>query len=261
MSNVVNIANAETNELDAIAARIAERAAKTVENVWHIGDELNRAKALCGTDQEFGAWRRDSITSKLGIADRTQRTFMRIASTWTKDQLPQFLGITALADVASLPEVQRNEALTYLTQAAVEGKRVPVGTATTVVQEVRKGVSGADLYQRFEPAAMLGVEDVEPIAPPARERPEAPVTIDGETGEVEQEPRQPAIPAPQACPSVEWAKQVVRALKRQNGHRAEYLGALKAELTAAGMLEVVEGTAAVISEGRKSRIEIRGGGK
>lgn len=253
-----NIANLTETRLDTIARNIADAASKTIENIWTIGANLNDAKSMFDDDQSFGTWRRDHVTVPLGIADRTQRTFMRVAANWPLDALPRFLGITALADVAGLPEVQQSEALSYLENAAVDGKRVAVSTATRVVKLAREGASVADIEHRIPAAAIPETRDVDPIPAPVREREpapavEPPVVVDNDTGDVVQ-------PTPRAVKSGDtpeaWAKTVVQRISRENGHRREFLAALKAELTTAGMFEVTEGTVSMVDTGRKARIVV-----
>ena len=236
------------DRLTKIVEEIAQYTRTVVTGAWRIGAALNEARELCGSDQEFGTWRKHHITEQLGIAPRTQRVFQSIARTYSLEQLPAFLGITGLADVAALPAPQQEVALKYLESAAVEGKRVPVSTTTTVVSMVKQGATFDELRTRMAPAKIPACEDVQPIAPCE------PVTIDNDTqAPVDERPaRRPVRPAaarqdlPPLALEEETTALARRIKKLSNGNRRDALATLLQALREQGLL-VVDG-ATVVAE-------------
>ena len=245
------------DRLAEIVNEIANYTRTVVAGAWHIGNALNEARTLCGTDQDFGVWRKENITERLGIAPRTQRVFQSIARTYSLEQLPTFLGITGLADVAALPAPQQEVALKYLESAAVEGKRVPVSTTTTVVSMVKQGATFDELRTRMAPSAIPACEDVAPIAP------SEPAIIDGETGEVEPPKQTRAIRPRQiqpAIPLAEEAEALAKRIKKLGAdNRRDALATLLQALREQGLL-VVDGATVVAEfhDGGKPVVHVTG---
>jgi len=252
----------ETTEsrLTAIVSEVAGYARHVVEGAWRIGAALNEARELCGDDASFGAWRRENITETLGIAPRTQRVFQAIARTYTLAALPQFLGITGLADVSALAPPQQAIALDYLEAAAVDGKRVPVSTSTTVVSMVKQGATLEELRHKLDPSKVIGVAEVAPEFRPAAAAPALAVVVDNDTQQIATDRAPVRRPAPAPCAPTtpiedETAALAKRIKKLGNGKRREALAALLQALREQGLLVVDDATVvAELPEGGKGAI-------